>query len=666
MTTTTTRGADNQQYNNLSHTSSVSPTDESEVSSHPTSTSTHTSGSSPPTTPPRGRPQARYPESLGRVPLHRRGTSKTYERLEDLLREAGYKETRVFTPETERITGSAAEKQENRASASVRGGVGAVVGFFTGLVSRGSSLSRDPESSGDGIHQDALGVPQAWSPPPSPLAAQRARNKALDPSSALSLARYSHGASSESLHTATHRTRVELTVGTSPKRSHARPGHHVVQVHQSSRGLPHHHPHSHLRPHHHHYSSKSHAKPDAPSARAYLRHMASAPNIQPLTKRPSSSEVSLRSHQAHAHDRRSGTLRSRRTLILNDDDSIAEYDYGHPRSRVLLQDDHGEAHPPLPRNWIESVAKAILSGSGSGSGSGAGVVASDTASTKTTSTRKTSSALSDNTNRREQTRGRSTREGARPPLLCAQVQERKAKTSEGQVSCTRVVCRSAPTSRAGSRVRGNAVEEQGHRLRHEERRREREAITARDRRTRGKDKDADIVPSLARTRAENDEWIPRNRYLGGWGLGPTGPDRDRVSSDEDNDDYDDEDEEGELGLDRLLVPARRQHSIQSLRRHLQRPRSVAMNSHGMPPAGSPRSGRLSPFGALPPNRRQDWQDASWGTSGGRQWLAAEGDEDGEGEVQSYIFSGSEAGTGRSSIKRRRAIPGSWAQWNTAS
>ncbi|KZP07226.1 hypothetical protein FIBSPDRAFT_875820, partial [Athelia psychrophila] len=42
-----------------------------------------------------------------RAPLHRRGTSKTYERMEDLLREAGYKETQVFTPETERAEAEA-------------------------------------------------------------------------------------------------------------------------------------------------------------------------------------------------------------------------------------------------------------------------------------------------------------------------------------------------------------------------------------------------------------------------------------------------------------------------------------------------------------------------------------------------------------------------------
>lgn len=42
---------------------------------------------------------------------HRRGTSKQYESLEDLLTAAGYKETRIFTPESERITDGSAGKQ---------------------------------------------------------------------------------------------------------------------------------------------------------------------------------------------------------------------------------------------------------------------------------------------------------------------------------------------------------------------------------------------------------------------------------------------------------------------------------------------------------------------------------------------------------------------------
>jgi hypothetical protein len=81
------------------------------------------------------RMRPRYPQELGRVPLHRRGTSKTYERLEDLLKEAGYKETRIFTPETER-TGKCEDDDddatvvEDKRTSMVKD----VVGFLTGLI----------------------------------------------------------------------------------------------------------------------------------------------------------------------------------------------------------------------------------------------------------------------------------------------------------------------------------------------------------------------------------------------------------------------------------------------------------------------------------------------------------------------------------------------------
>lgn len=90
-----------------------------------------------PETPLRGR--GRYPAHLGkagehRVPLHRRGTSRTYERLEDLLREAGYKETRVFTPEAERLEAEAEEREEREQARQPGRGVGAVVNFLSGLI----------------------------------------------------------------------------------------------------------------------------------------------------------------------------------------------------------------------------------------------------------------------------------------------------------------------------------------------------------------------------------------------------------------------------------------------------------------------------------------------------------------------------------------------------
>ena len=105
-----------------------------------------TPNNGPPTphTPPRGR--SRYPSSLAhdglRVPLHRRGTSRTYERLEDLLKEAGYKETRIFTPETERTREHEPGREEREASGRVRSGVDTVVGFLAGLVSVQSNGQR--------------------------------------------------------------------------------------------------------------------------------------------------------------------------------------------------------------------------------------------------------------------------------------------------------------------------------------------------------------------------------------------------------------------------------------------------------------------------------------------------------------------------------------------
>ncbi len=81
-------------------------------------------------------------------PLHRRGKSKTYERLEDLLREAGYKETRVFTPEAERLASESEQRakrekeRRKRASALASGNGlgGAVANLLTGFVRRGDQV----------------------------------------------------------------------------------------------------------------------------------------------------------------------------------------------------------------------------------------------------------------------------------------------------------------------------------------------------------------------------------------------------------------------------------------------------------------------------------------------------------------------------------------------
>ncbi|KAG1732039.1 hypothetical protein EDB19DRAFT_1640465, partial [Suillus lakei] len=276
--------------------------------------------------------------------------------------------------------------------------------------------------------------------------------------------------------------------------------------------------------------------------------------------------------------------------------------------------------PPLPRNWMESVAKALLSGV-----------------PETASTRKTSSTYSDATHR--------PREQRRPPLLCAQVREQRACTTEGKVSQTNVLCRSAPASRAGSRVQEESRKGKG----------------------KGKRKQSDMVPSLARTRVENDEWST-SRYL------PASHRRDgpssSSSSSEDADD-DEEEDEGELDLERLLVPARRQASIRSLRKHLHPP-STTGSLRGLPPtspitATSTTStiNQLSPF--APDSRQHIWLDDSWGIGRGRRWIVGEEDDDEGDGYGNGAFSASEIGTGastrtRAGMKRRRGLPGAWAQW----
>ncbi|KAG2114541.1 hypothetical protein DEU56DRAFT_841887 [Suillus clintonianus] len=539
----------------------------------------------PPSTPPRGR--TRYPDSLARVPLHRRGTSKTYERLEDLLREAGYKETRVFTPESERHN----DHTTDRHASSVRGGVGAVVGFLAGLVSRNSSMAREPISNKDSL--------SPRSQPPSPLA----HIQGLHPSSSTSqsASSYSFNTSPESLrkHSRFHATHARRNV--------------FPETHGQPRP-----PNSHYMRH----QSSSNFSRDAPNAHAYLRHMASAPNIQPLAKRPSSSNVSLRSHRNPQPRPRP----SRRSLLLSADD-------------IIETDDP----PPLPSNWMESVAKALLSG-----------VVPDTAST-----RKTSSTFSDATNK--------PREQRRPPLLCAQVRDQRANRIEGKVSQTNVMCRSAPASRAGSRVRRTGAEDEGSGHRRDDERRRKNKRDEESRKGKGKRKESDMVPSLARTRVENDEWS-MSRYLPA-SHRQEGPSSSSSSS-EDMDD-DEEEDEGELDLERLLVPARRQASIRSLRKHLHPPTTTG-SLRGLPPTSpsittastSIINGQLSPF--APDSRQHIWLDDSWGTGRGRRWVVGEEDDEGDG-YGNGAFSASETGSGtstrtRAGMKRRRGLPGAWAQW----
>ncbi|KAF8918345.1 hypothetical protein CPB85DRAFT_78147 [Mucidula mucida] len=468
----------------------------------------NSSGSSPPQpeTPVSrpGRSRSRYPE-LGRVPLHRRGKSQTYERLEDLLKEAGYKETRVFTPETERIERQTEQTRADGKPPRNLRGVGSVVGFITGLMpgntlSRSSSLRETPAKSRNELPSRSNSL-IVRSPPASPLP-QR-------------LTRQSHLPRSPLPNRPSTPSSIECA-GPTPKASYQSPNH--LGTTRSSNNSSYTSIHSQHRlhnapplSHHRKTPSASSALPHKPSepilhpqpsrAGAYLRHMASVASIPP---RPSSTPTFQ--------------------LNLNDDD-----DEFAPRRRRGNGEGEEDVPPPLPKTWLETVARAVMFG-------GVGYVGGPQQSAK-----------------ENDTRGRSAdRQNLRPPDLMAQMSSRKSRRSEGEVSRTRVVCHSAPSSRPSSlsRDRGDLKEK-----------------------AKAKEAARSVVPSLARTKVEGDvldlhnskpkhhkskSKVKSKRFAGGWGVEVDSSSAEEVSDDDD----------GELDLAKILVPPKRQNSIVSLRKHL--------------------------------------------------------------------------------------------------
>ncbi|KAF5380148.1 hypothetical protein D9615_006102 [Tricholomella constricta] len=678
--------------------------------SNSNSTSTPSTSPPQPTTPPRSsRSRTRYPD-LGRVPLHRRGTSKTYERLEDLLREAGYKETRVFTPEGERGEGSAQQDtQSSDQGGGVKNSVGAFVGFLAGLMPN-ATASRSTSSLG--LKPDEG---RAYSPPVSPLA-QRQSQKQKERQETVSLSE-SHSPSymTSSIESLEPTPRANRRRPPSRSRSHTplpppsiyshsqssqqdlqRPKHLLVhratdqysytssrrppiQSHTSQTSLLHHSSNN--------MSSLSHphiAQPQPSRAGAYLRHMASAPN---MPKRPKSTPT-------HNKQRR-------KTLFLNDSDTDSKNDY--------------DAGPPLPPTWLESVARAVLFGGMAAYIGGPSIVdpppplqpQSPVARPKTLrSTRSSISQISSHQRTKHLSRPHaSPRSGLwdrtnkgkglsvssvggllAPPQLFAQIERGRAGTSASEVSRIRVVCRSAPTSRASSVVRGGGGDvgkEKRDRVRSGK---EREHAR---RRGRGRTAERDRLPSLANTRTEGDGWVggkrkktigagqgqgQGNRYLSGWGVEAESSDEggyEGLSSSE---------EEGELDLAKMLVNPKRQHSIKSLRKHLAAPMnegasasSKLMKAAGMTAARGSRSGSVRQSIREDP----DW-DGSEAEEWGRGWVqksarrrnSEEDDDDesfaeffGEGRGEGLgrsggggrIFGSGRSGTGGS----RLGIPGPW-------
>jgi hypothetical protein len=171
------------------------------------------------------------------------------------------------------------------------------------------------------------------------------------------------------------------------------------------------------------------------------------------------------------------------------------------------------------------------------------------------------------------------------------------------------------------------------------------------------------VPSLAQTRVEGDIWDTYtgagepNRYLSGWGVGDNDPDNEPENSSS-------EEEDGELDLARILVPPKRQNSIQSLRKHLHLQAGTHRDNLGKPkgaarPGIGSRSVTAISIWRDDDNEGEDGEDEDWGQGWRRKRTRRRSHEEGEeeGDRVAVLLDG-KSGTGVG--KRRRGIP--WAQW----
>lgn len=367
-----------------------------------------------------------------------------------------------------------------------------------------------------------------------------------------------------------------------------------------------------------------HASP----ARAYLRHIASAPNIP-----------------------------RRRHLGERVPTAVAK------KSATSLKDDHRAQHsplPPMPTSWLETVARAVLNFPGARVGGPNGVPSqsslllspgrsrfghSSLPSSRSGTVRgrprpnceHATSPLEDTTAR---LRGRSTPSlpaslnSLHPPTLVAM----RSHVSLGQVVRVNVVCRSAPASRSSSVVGRKSGSDSpasasfGNLSSGSVRRRGRaKRSVGRKHRRNNQERLADSGLSL------------RGRVEGDFILHSPGDGDSYDSSSEDEDE-----DEDEVDLSKLLVHTRRQRSIKSLRRHLER-------------EPKPRDGDDDSFHG----------NGTWTLHGGDDSATASesGGRIRRGSVNDGDWGALLApGTGRDSrsLYRRRGIPGSWIQQSGSS
>lgn len=454
-----------------------------------------------------------------RVPLHRRGKSRTYERLEDLLREAGYAETRIFTPEAERLEAQAERKEKDRRARGTRAGTatrsenaGGIISFLAGLVGGGAGRKEETTSGEDPL---AIG-----SRPPETLSWGRAQGRIvantlnrresenIDPPTPTPKTR--HRPNSRPTTAPGHGERKPFTpviITTpplnSPNSSDSKfTSNHSANLRASSSSTS-------LSPP---FSSPMlHQKPQS-RATAALRHMMSTPNI-PRRDRPHSSYA-----QPPSAVRRSSEL------------------VGHAIHRHSTMD----SEAPMPSNWLQTVAQAVL---GTGPESGAYVGGPRGRSQHV------------NTNKR---RDISTSIAAPHELLLT---PSTPKPAMGLITLASVTCHSAPGSRSSSLVRTSDKKEKLSRKNSTSKKR-RNSFTR--------------VPSLGVTTVELEQYEERTKFPFSSSANAY-PHAVFLANETDLTD-DDDDADPEPDFTALLMPARRQNSIRSLRKHLHNSKN---GSHGL-------------------------------------------------------------------------------------
>ncbi|KAF9447675.1 hypothetical protein P691DRAFT_782009 [Macrolepiota fuliginosa MF-IS2] len=461
------------------------------VSSPGLTLSASNSSSSPPqpTTPPR-QPRPRYPD-LGRVPLHRRGTSQTYENLEDLLREAGYKETRIFTPESERLE----SQKHGESGEKTKQGVGAaVVGFLAGLVTGGTASVQSRQSDDNPDQQPRLSRVEC---PSSPLANRRRESSRSAESSEPQTPFMT--SSIESLGDPTPKAfRRQPYSYTTPQaqareQSSSRPStptatasaYHAQPYHASSSSSFFHPPSTQQQPPRRLSAAQRQLREQA-SKSSIRTHTTTSPNpniTSPYEQGTNNNTNTI--HQPQPRPSRAGAYLRHMASTPNNilpprPNSTPVHTHTHPRNRPLPDDSSATTTdpetsppPPLPRKWLENVARAILLGVTPTPST------TDTHPTQhqhppyyTKTLRQTRSSLSQTTFIRS---SKATRRSGlsdqtnfphpaantatitlSPPALFTRLERGRAPSTQTQVLKAQVVCRSAPGSRASSLVRRNS------------------------------------------------------------------------------------------------------------------------------------------------------------------------------------------------------------------